>query len=140
MTVHTKGFRDSHERLLERTSELARLAAEAPGLTAPERADRLARLVEFLRAEVEPHTQLDERLLYAEVAARMRAPLATASMSYDHLAIRRFAAALAEVDPDDLARLQQLLYGLDAILRVHVWKENELYLRGLEAEAWPADQ
>jgi hypothetical protein len=140
MTVHTKGFRDSHERLLERTSELAELAAEAPALTVSERAERLARLVEFLRAEVEPHTRLDERLLYPEVAARMRAPLATASMSYDHLAIRKFAADLADVDPADLDRLQQLLYGLDAVLRVHVWKENELYLRGLESGAWPADQ
>jgi hypothetical protein len=70
----------------------------------------------------------------------MRAPLATASMSYDHLAIRDFAASLADVDPADLERLQQLLYGLDAVLRVHVWKENELYLRGLESAAWPADK
>jgi iron-sulfur cluster repair protein YtfE (RIC family) len=140
MTVYVKGFRDSHERLLERTSELATLSAEAPRLTVAERARRLASLVDFLRAEVEPHTRLDERLLYPEVAARMRAPLATASMSYDHLAIRDFAASLAEVDPADLERLQQLLYGLDAVLRVHVWKENELYLRSLESEAWPADQ
>jgi hypothetical protein len=91
-----------------------------------------------MRTKVEPHTRQDERLLYPEIASRMRAPLATASMSYDHIAIRRFVDELSEADPADLPLLQQLLYGLDAVLRVHVWKENELYLRGLEAEAWPA--
>jgi iron-sulfur cluster repair protein YtfE (RIC family) len=138
MTVHTEGFRRSHEQLLERTSELAKLAAEAPELSIGERSARVSALLDLMRTKVEPHTRLDERLLYPEIASRMRAPLATASMSYDHIAIRRFVDELSETDPADLPRLQQLLYGLDAVLRVHVWKENELYLRGLEAEAWPA--
>jgi iron-sulfur cluster repair protein YtfE (RIC family) len=138
MTLHLQGFHDSHDRLLEQTSELAEVAAAIPTLSVEERTARLAQLLEFLRTELEPHTRLDERLLYPEIATRMRAPLATASMSYDHLAIRRFIRELGEADPGDVARLQQLLYGLDALVRVHIWKENELYLGALESSGWPA--
>ena len=74
MTVHTEGFRRSHEQLLERTSELAKLAAEAPELSIGERSARISALLDLMRTKVEPHTRLDERLLYPEIASRMRAP------------------------------------------------------------------
>ncbi|HEY6054656.1 MAG TPA: hemerythrin domain-containing protein, partial [Gaiellaceae bacterium] len=80
-----------------------------------------------------------ERLLYPEVADRLGAPLATASMAYDHLAIRQWITDLEEADPADPDRLQELLYGLDALMRVHIWKENALYLPVVEASGWPVD-
>jgi hypothetical protein len=30
-----------------------------------------------------------------------------------------------------------VLYGLDALIRVHVWKENELFLGVLTSPSWP---
>jgi hypothetical protein len=119
--------------------ELSEAAARMPGLSVEDRGELRARVLDFVRTQVEPRTRLDESVLYREVARRMRAPLLTTSMSYDHLAIRRFVSDLADADVADAARLQQLLYGLDALIRVHVWKEDELYLRGLEAGAWPAE-
>ena len=58
-------------------------------------------------------------------------------MSYDHLAIRHWISKLAETDPSDTDRLQQLLYGLDALIRVHIWKENELFLASFDSGSWP---
>ena len=34
-------------------------------------------------------------------------------------------------------KLQELLYGLDALIRVHLWKENELYVAMLDSASWP---
>jgi len=41
----------------------------------------------LLQSRVEPHTKLDERLLYPDVADRLGDPLVAASMNYGHLAI-----------------------------------------------------
>jgi hypothetical protein len=40
-------------------------------------------------------------------------------------------------DLDDTDRLQRLLYGLHALIEVHIWKEERLYLTLLESPAWP---
>ena len=49
-------------------------------------------------------------------------------MIYDHLAIRERLADLADADPGDLPRLQELLYGLYAPIKAHLKKGEELYL------------
>jgi iron-sulfur cluster repair protein YtfE (RIC family) len=36
--------------------------------------------------------------------------------------------ALADADRDDIARLQELLYGLHALITIHFEKEEEIYL------------
>lgn len=59
------------------------------------------------------------------------------SMNYDHLAIRHWIERIATVDTTDTALLQQLLQGLDALIRVHLWKEDELFLAPLESFSWP---
>jgi hypothetical protein len=50
-------------------------------------------------------------------------------MNYDHLAIRRWIALIAAADVSDTAHLQQLLYGLDALIRVHIWKRERAFPR-----------
>jgi hypothetical protein len=59
-------------------------------------------------------------------------------MAYDHLAIRSWIAKLAEADLEDVETVQELLYGLDAIIRVHLWKEDELFVKPLASSTWPA--
>jgi hypothetical protein len=68
----------------------------------------------------------------------MGSPLAAAAIAYDHLAIRSWIAKLASADEDDVETLQELLYGLDALIRVHLWKEDELFVKPLGISAWPA--
>ena len=42
-----------------------------------------------------------------------------------------------EADDEDVATIQELLYGLDALIRVHLWKEDELVLHPLASSAPP---
>jgi hypothetical protein len=138
MTVNTEAFREAHHKLREQTAELRRAAERFPALTAYERAETRGRILRYLREQVDPHTKLDELVLYPEVATRLGDPLVAVSMNYDHLAIRHWIGMIAAADVTDAAQLQQLLYGLDALLRVHLWKENELFLASLESPSCPA--
>jgi hypothetical protein len=138
MTVDTAGFREAHHELLDQTVELRLAAERVPELASEEREEARARIVSYLRERVAPHTKLDELLLYPEVATRLGDPLVAASMNYDHLAIRHWIERIATVDITDTVLLQQLLYGLDALIRVHLWKEDELFLAPLESFSWPA--
>lgn len=138
MTVDTMQFREAHDQLREQTAELRMAAASFPTLTADECEETRTRIVRYLRDRVEPHTKLDELVLYPEVAERLGDPLVAASMNYDHLAIRHWIELIARADLTDTAEVQQLLYGLDALIRVHLWKENELFLASLESSSWPA--
>lgn len=138
MAVDTKGFRAAHDELRERTAQLRYAAESFPALDKNAREDVRSHIVASLRDDVQPHMKLDELLLYPEVVKRFREPLATASMNYDHLAIRDWIEKIAVVDVGDTARMQELLYGLDALIRVHLWKENELFLGALESPSWPA--
>jgi Hemerythrin HHE cation binding domain len=137
MTVDIAGFRDAHHELLEHAAELCIAAERFPTLATAEREQTRGYILSLLRERIDPHTKLDELLLYPEVATRLGDPLVAASMNYDHLAIRRWIALIAAADVNDTAHLQQLLYGLDALIRVHIWKENELFLASLESRSWP---
>jgi Hemerythrin HHE cation binding domain len=131
-------FQVEHDHFRAWTDELRAAARILPELDAASRFALVADLVAFLQEKVEPHTHVDEQVLYPRAAARMGSPLATASMAYDHLAIRAWIAKLAEVDEEDVATLQELLYGLDALIRVHLWKEDELMVHPLASPTWPA--
>jgi hemerythrin-like domain-containing protein len=131
-------IRVQHDEFRAWTDELRAAARILPELDAGARLALVADLVAFLQEKVEPHTHVDEQVLYPRAGARMGSPLATAAMAYDHLAIRAWIAKLAEADDDDVSTIQELLYGLDALIRVHLWKEDELMLHPLGSSTWPA--
>ena len=58
-------------------------------------------------------------------------------MTHDHVAIRARVIELGVTPPEDVDRLQELLYGLYTLISVHFWKEEQLYLPLLERPAWP---
>ena len=138
MAIDTEGFHTAHKEMREHAGALRDLAERVPGLTEAERQVAHERVFGLLQSRVEPHTKLDEWLLYPAVADRLGDPLVTASMNYDHLAIREWILKIENTDPRDSVRLQRLLYGLDALIRVHVWKEEELFLAALESSSWLA--
>jgi hemerythrin-like domain-containing protein len=131
-------FTAKHEEFRAWTDELRATARLLPSLDVTSRFALLADVVAFLQEKVEPHTHVDEQVLYPQAASRGGSPLAAAAMAYDHLAIRSWIAKLAEADEDDVATLQELLYGLDALIRVHLWKEDELFVKPLGSSTWPA--
>jgi iron-sulfur cluster repair protein YtfE (RIC family) len=136
--MNEKQFEVAHETFRAWTDELRIAARRLPNLDTADRMQLIADLVAFLHEEVEPHMRVDEDVLYPAAAGRLGSPLATAALAYDHLAIRAWIAKLAEAADEDVETLQELLYGLDALIRVHLWKEDELTLRPLRSSTWPA--
>jgi hemerythrin-like domain-containing protein len=131
-------FTSKHDEFRAWTDELRAAARLLPSLDKAARFAVVADLVAFLQEKVEPHTHVDEQVLYPQAATRGGSPLAAAAMAYDHLAIRSWIAKLAEADEEDIPTLQELLYGLDALIRVHLWKEDELFVKPLSSSTWPA--
>ena len=89
-----------------------------------------------------PHAQAEEQVLYPTVGRLLRTLEATDTMSRDHLEVillteelealrlHLFFAPLTE--PEEQA-LRRVLYGLYAIIKLHLAKEEEIYLPILEA-------
>ena len=138
MTAQADYFSESHARFRAWTDELRAAARVLPQLDEAARLAVVSDVIAFLEHEIEPHTHVDEQVLYPSGTTRFGSPLAAAGLAYDHLAIRTWIAKLAEADADDVETLQELLYGLDALIRVHLWKEDELYVKPLGSSAWPA--
>lgn len=137
MPAFTKELHDSHGNIREYTQLLRHAARELPDLSPRERLELRDRVLTYLRVVVEPHTRRDDSVHYPEITPRLGDRLATDSLNYDHLAIGHWIKQIAEAHLNRPEPLQELLYGLDALLRVHLWKENELYLATLDSSPWP---
>ena len=81
-----------------------------------------------------PHAEAEDRVLYPAVARLMGAPEATRTMSRDHLAIFRLGGELDELrkalhtkplSDGQLKALRRVLYGLHAVVKLHLAKEEE---------------
>lgn len=88
------------DRLMD---DLQRTARTARAATRAERAADCAAIVGRLRADLEPRADVDLAGLEA---------------------IGVWLDALERVDPGDADLVQELLYGVDALVRVHVWRET----------------
>jgi hypothetical protein len=101
-TEATAWRRRAHEldRLMD---DLQRTARTARAATRAERAEACTSIVTRLRDELEPHARLDSPGLQA---------------------IAVWLEALAHADPGDPDLVQELLYGVDALVRVHVSRET----------------
>ena len=132
MTTPADPFRAEHRHLMEHVEHVRLAARELPELSPEEREVVVGRVVHFLRHTLAPHAETEETLLYPELAQILGHVQALEPMIYDHVAIRERIGELDEADPADTARLQELLYGLYALITVHFWKEEEIYLPLLE--------
>ena len=133
----TKRFRDEHE-MIRAGIDQVRTAADALTSTTPAEAMTLARdAYHLLATQIEPHEKAEETELYPVVNRLVGGDDPTAPMSRAHAEIAQQIARLGRLlddvgdqDPDeaDLADLRSVLYGLDAILRLHTTQEDETYL------------
>jgi hypothetical protein len=139
MNTVTSSLRRLDEKLEERAELLSQAAREVPELSLQQRGKLRARVLDFLRVEIGEHMRSDQRLLYPKVAERLGDPLAAAAMNYDHRAIHWWIDEIAGTDITDANELQRLLYGVHALIKVHLSREEDLYVGALESEAWPAD-
>ncbi len=125
-----------HEQLAPLLDHLAAVAARLPSLSGPEASRLLDELEHRLRTELLVHEEADDRELYPAVAALLGGDDPLAAMSRSHREIFRLHHRLAALidgldpqapDPQALQDVQRLLYGLDAILRLHFAQEEEIY-------------
>lgn len=130
----TEPIREEHRGLLPHIEQL-REAADALGADPDADHARIDDALRFLADHLYPHAHAEEAVLYPAVARTMGAPLATATMSRDHVEVvalterlfglrGRWAAGEAGIE----AELRAVLYGLHAIVSLHFAKEEEVYL------------
>jgi iron-sulfur cluster repair protein YtfE (RIC family) len=136
-TQEIETVREDHFELRKDLDHIRLAARELPTLSPEERSLIVGRVLEYLRGVLLPHAADEERSLYPVVGRILGNPEATRTMTHDHLAIRARVVELAATDESDLDRLQELLYGLYALITVHFWKEDQLYLPLLERPPWP---
>jgi hypothetical protein len=88
--------------------ELRLAARTIRAQTVEERHETCERLADLLEERVEPHAVADEPGLEA---------------------LHVWSNSLGSADPNDVDLLQELLYGMDALVRVHLWRETGLPLQ-----------
>jgi len=118
--------------------ERLRSVADSLDVETPERALVTVREAHRVLVEdIEPHERAEEAELYPLLARVMGGSDPTGTMSRVHVEIshlvRRLGRVLGEIDGDrlqgdDLTEVRRVLYGLEAILRLHMAQENESYL------------
>ena len=129
----TEPFRHEHEELLSHIEHLREAAAKLPRLTVGEREAVVGRVLGFLRDTLLPHARAEEEVLYPEWARLVGFDDAAVPMIHDHEAIVERVDRLAETEPEDVDTLQELLYGLYALVFVHFRKEEDLQLPAFDA-------
>ncbi|MBO0893274.1 MAG: cadmium-translocating P-type ATPase [Acidimicrobiales bacterium] len=132
-----KRFREEH-RHVRADLERVRQAADSLGRGSPSRAmTQLREVHDLLVAQVVPHEQAEEKLLYPAVDRALGGTHPTGPMSRAHVEIahqtRRLGQLLDDIGPgepdeQDIVELRRLLYGLHAVLGLHTTQEEESYL------------
>lgn len=116
--------------------QIRRLADELPRLPRTSVAGALANVNESLARQLVPHEHRDDVEIYPELARLLGGEDPMAAMSGMHHEIFRIARLLRQMtadvpidgpDADRIREFQRLLYGLDAIMRLHCAQEDELF-------------
>jgi iron-sulfur cluster repair protein YtfE (RIC family) len=129
----TEPFRREHEELLAHIDHVAQAAREVPRLETAEREVLVARILSFLRGTLVPHAEAEEEVLYPEWAKLVGYANAAVPMVHDHEAIVARIERLEQASVDDVDTLQELLYGLYALISVHFRKEEDIQLPAFDA-------
>jgi hypothetical protein len=115
-------------------------------LSAEDARHELVELHQFLAAEVVPLEEAEESDIYPAVAKLIGGEDPTAPMYRAHLEIAHQVSLLgrliAELPPEgpeaeDIRDLRRILYGLDAILRLHYAQEDEAYFALMDPQLLP---
>lgn len=137
MTQLTQPLREEHRELLPHITQIQEIADAVGAVPIASLRQGIDDISAFLTHQLLPHAQAEERVLYPVVGRLMGAPEATATMSHDHVEIKRLAEQLGELrshleeerlELSQVPALRRVLYGLCALITVHFAKEEEVYL------------
>jgi hemerythrin-like domain-containing protein len=143
MGLPTQPMRDEHLGFTDAV-ELLRTTADEVG-TAPvdELRDDLEQSYLFLEEKILAHARAEDLVLYPAIARLMGYEHALASMTLDHVEIGTLANELGImrlelVDEEQppaalLQEIRRVLYGIYALVKAHIGKEEALYFPILDA-------
>jgi len=133
---YAETLRHEHTTLTPMMDRIRELADALPAMHGPAATEELARLCEALQATLLPHEQHDDLRLYPRLARLLGGDDPLAAMSGMHREIFRLVQSLQRMardtlpdglDADGVREYQRLLYGLEAVLRLHCAQEDELF-------------
>lgn len=132
-------LRDEHAELLPHIEQL-RLAADQIDTAAPARGE-IDESLAFLEHHLLPHAMAEDEVLYPAVARAMGSERATDTMRRDHVAVGALIEELGRLRDEigdgtptepQAKEARRILYGLHTLVRVHFYKEEEIYVPILE--------
>jgi iron-sulfur cluster repair protein YtfE (RIC family) len=129
----TEPFRREHAELHVHIEHIGQAAREVAHLERSEREVLVGRIVAFLTGTLVPHARAEEQVLYPAWAKLVGFDDAAVPMVHDHEAIVARVERLEQTDVDDVDTLQELLYGLSALISVHFRKEEDIQLPAFDA-------
>lgn len=148
MVILPQVVRDEHRELVARIEALRTVADSIDTAAIEPLREGVGQVYAFLVHQLIPHAQAEEQILYPTVGRVLRAVEATETMSRDHLEVIRLTEELEALrlrlfyEPlsnSDQQALRRVLYGLYAIIKLHLAKEEEIYLPILEARLQPEE-
>jgi iron-sulfur cluster repair protein YtfE (RIC family) len=138
-----------HRELIRGINRIHDVACEIGGWATPELSLRVLDVLAWLDRDLEPHVAWEESWLYPEIDARTGSPWATRMARFDHRQIRDLATRLRadqhlldrDREHERLVELRCHLFGLEALLRAHIEREERYLIPLLADDAWlpPAD-
>jgi iron-sulfur cluster repair protein YtfE (RIC family) len=130
-------FQAEHDALAVGIRQIRPLADDVDRVPPADALVRLANLRTFLDERLLPHELAEDRELYPAVALVLGGQDPTAPMSRMHIEIAHLIGLFGRLvddlgpsgpDQDDARELRQVLYSLDAVLRLHMVQEEQEYL------------
>ena len=130
-------LRAEHRELNPRIGRIRTVADRLDAVDPAVAGEELREIRAFLVDDLVPHEELEDRSVFPMLAKAIGSDDATAALHRTHREIfhlARLYARLVEELPDtgpvaqDMPDLRRVLYGLHAILRLHMAQEEELYL------------
>jgi hemerythrin-like domain-containing protein len=129
-------------RYVERLQEVADAVGDVPLATLREQIHDVHNL---LSGYLIPHAEAEDHVIYPLVAEMLHTLEGIQAMNRDHVEIRRYAAELIALEPKlsearlrrvNANALRRILYGLAAVLRLHLDQED-VYLGLLSVHLTP---
>ena len=135
MARPTEDIREHHKMLEERLHGFWHKIESLQKFSAQERR-LLDDLMTFLKEELLPHAEGEEKHLYGKVAELMKNPLFTKTMEMDHQFIKQYITELETVINNvhkesanvTIKRIQTIASKLQGIIEPHFQKGNDVYL------------
>jgi iron-sulfur cluster repair protein YtfE (RIC family) len=131
-----------HRELAHGIDRIHDVACDIGGWVEPDLSGRVLEIMTWLERDLEPHVAWEESWLYPQLEARTGSPWVTRFARFDHHQIREMAARVgadqrrlhAEGAPTHLPELKCHLFGLEALLRAHLEREERYLIPLLEEE------